>query len=74
VLGNVPLLVLDDLGTEKKSPFACEQLQKIVDHRARSSLPLVVTTNKPLNQLPNDDEGRIASRLQREAWCKVAIF
>lgn len=74
MLGAVSLLVLDDLGTEKKSPFALEQLQKIIDRRARSALPLVVTTNKSLNELPNDDEGRIASRLQRESWCKVVIF
>jgi len=74
VLKTVPLLVLDDLGTEKKSEWAIEQLQMIVDARSRSALPLVVTTNKALTQLPNDDEGRIASRLQREDWCKVVVF
>ncbi|MBA7552314.1 DNA replication protein DnaC [subsurface metagenome] len=74
VLGTVGLLVLDDLGTEKKSDWACETLQTIVDRRARSVLPLVVTANKALDELPNDDEGRIASRLQREIWCKVMVF
>lgn len=74
VLGTVPLLVLDDLGTEKKSEWATEKLQTIVDHRSRSALPLVVTTNKPLAELANDDEGRISSRLQRESWCRVVIF
>ena len=74
ILGTVSLLVLDDLGTEKKSEWACEKLQTIIDHRSRSALPLVVTTNKPLDELPNDDEGRISNRLQRESWCKVVIF
>jgi len=74
LLGAIPLLVLDDLGTEKKSEWACEKLQMIIDHRARSALPLVVTTNKSLNELPNDDEGRISNRLQREDWCKVVIL
>lgn len=74
VLGTVPLLVLDDLGTEKKSEWATEKLQTIIDHRSRSTLPLVVTTNKPLDELPNDDEGRISGRLQRESWCKVVVF
>ena len=74
VLASVALLVLDDLGTEKKSDWACETLQTIIDRRARSALPLVVTTNKALDQLPNDDEGRIASRLQRETWCKVVLI
>ena len=73
-LGTIPLLVLDDLGTEKKSEWATEQLQKIIDHRSRSALPLVATTNKPLDKLPNDDEGRISNRLQREPWCKVVIL
>ena len=71
---EVPLLVLDDLGTEKKSDWVCEKLQTIIDHRSRSALPLVVTTNKHLDKLPNDDEGRISSRLQREDWCKVVVF
>jgi len=74
LLETVPLLVLDDLGTEKKSEWVCETLQTIIDCRARNALPLLVTTNKPLNQLPNDDEGRIRSRLEREPWCKVVIL
>ena len=74
MLGKVPLLVLDDLGTEKKSDWACETLQTIIDRRARSALPLVVTTNKALDELPNDPEGRIASRLKRESWCKVVVI
>ena len=73
-LRNCQLLVLDDLGTEKKSDWAREQLQSIIDHRARNAMPMVVTTNKTLAQLPNDDEGRIASRLQREVWCKVVVL
>lgn len=74
LLGIVPLLVLDDLGTEKKSEWATEKLQTIINHRSQRALPLVVTTNKPLDELANDDEGRISSRLQRESWCKVVIF
>lgn len=74
LLKRVPLLVLDDLGTEKKSEWATEKLQQIIEHRSRSILPLVVTTNKPLDELPNDDEGRISGRLQRESWCKVVVF
>lgn len=74
VLGTVSLLVLDDLGTEKKSEWATEKLQTIINYRSQRALPLVVTTNKPLDELPNDDEGRISSRLQRESWCKVVVF
>lgn len=58
---NVPLLVLDDLGTENKTPWAQEKLDTIVDYRLMHDLSLVVTTNLTLPELPL----RIASRLQR---------
>jgi DNA replication protein DnaC len=58
---QVPLLVLDDLGTEKSTGWAQEKLDTIVDYRAMHGLDLVVTTNLSVNQLPV----RIASRLLR---------
>jgi DNA replication protein DnaC len=73
-LCQIPLLILDDLGVEKTSEWAQEQLQTIVHYRGFNGLPLVVTTNRPLNQLKGDDEGRIASRLKRETWCRVATI
>jgi DNA replication protein DnaC len=70
-LCQIPLLVLDDLGVEKASEWAQEQLQTVVHYRGFYGLPLVVTTNRPLDQLKGDAEGRIASRLKRETWCRV---
>jgi DNA replication protein DnaC len=64
-LCEVPLLVLDDLGTEKTTDFAREKLYTIIDYRYIHALPLVVTLNKRLDEIPGDDEHRIASRLQR---------
>ena len=58
---NVPLLVLDDLGVEKSSGWVQEKLDTIVHYRSIRGLPLVVTTNLPMDQL----QVRIASRLQR---------
>ena len=71
---NVGLLVLDDLGVEKASEWAQEQIQTIVHYRGINGLPLVVTSNKPLNDMPIDPEHRIASRLQRESWCRVVAI
>lgn len=69
---NVALLALDDLAMEKASEWAQEQLQTLIDYRYSHHLPLVVTTNKPVNALGKIDPlGRISSRLQREEWCKV---
>ncbi len=71
---NVPLLVLDDLGVEKPSAWVEEQLETIIDYRCMNELPLVVTTNKPVDQLPGDKENRIASRLQRITQSKVVVI
>ena len=71
-LCEVGLLVLDDLGLlEKPSSWAQEQIQIIVHYRGINGLPLVVTSNKQLDEMPIDPERRIASRLQRETWCRV---
>lgn len=58
---NVPLLFMDDLGTENSTPWAQEHLDTIVDYRLMRKLPLIITTNTPKNKLPF----RIASRLER---------
>ena len=50
------LLVLDDLGAERSTEYAIEQLYAIVDQRYRSGKPLIVTTNMTLEQLKNGPE------------------
>jgi DNA replication protein DnaC len=59
---NVPLLALDDLGTENPTPWVQERLDTIIDYRLMNELALVVTTNSPMEDLPF----RIRSRLARE--------
>ena len=71
---NVPLLVLDDLGVQKTTPWAQEQLQTIVDYRFMEGLALVVTSNKPIDEIPGDDESRIASRLQRNPNGAIVVI
>lgn len=67
---NVHLLVLDDLGTQNATPWACEKLYQIINHRYSLKLPTLVTTNQDLNEI----DPRIASRLQdRELVSKVQI-
>lgn len=71
---TVPLLVLDDLGAERPSLWATEKLTTIIHSRLVAGLPLVVTTNKPLDELPGDEDHRIASRLQRHPRAKVIVL
>ena len=57
---EIPLLILDDFGTQNATPWAQEKIFQIMNHRYINQLPTVVTSN----MLINDFEGRIRSRLQ----------
>lgn len=58
---KIPLLILDDLGTENPTRWVQERLDTIVDYRLMHGLSLVVTANVTLEELGV----RIASRLDR---------
>ncbi|GAU66679.1 putative helicase loader [Streptomyces sp. NBRC 110611] len=56
-LCRVPLLLLDDLGTEKLSEWTEEATYRLINERYNQCLPLVVTTNFPVRAAP-DETGR----------------
>lgn len=56
---NVPLLILDDLGSQSGTAWAEEKLFQLVNHRYNACLPTVITTNLTIG----DMESRLASRL-----------
>ena len=62
---TVPLLIVDDLGTENTTPWAREKLYQIFNHRYNYRLPTVVTTNVDLDSL----DPRIASRICDQQLC-----
>ena len=45
------LLIIDDLGIERNSEFALEQVFNVIDSRYRGKKPLIVTTNLTLDEL-----------------------
>ncbi len=45
------LLILDDLGVERDSTYGAEQIFNVIDARANSKLPVIVTTNLTLEEL-----------------------
>jgi len=57
---EIPLLILDDFGTQNATSWAQEKIFQIMNHRYINQLPTVVTSN----MLITDFEGRIRSRLQ----------
>jgi len=67
---NVPLLVLDDLGAEYRTYWVQEKLDTIIDYRLMHGLPLVVTTNMPMDEL----HFRIESRLKRSPGSRVVVI
>ena len=49
------LLIIDDLGAERKSEFMQEQVWNIVDARYRAGLPMIITTNLTMDEIKNPD-------------------
>jgi DNA replication protein DnaC len=56
---QVPLLIIDDFGTQNATPWAQEKLFQLLDFRYVNESPTVITTNLRLEEI----EGRIRSRL-----------
>lgn len=65
-LARYQLIVIDDLGVERQTPYMQEIVYNIVDARYRSRLPMIVTTNLDISEIkkPGDvSNTRIYDRL-----------
>lgn len=63
---ETPLVCFDDLGAERSSQYALEQVFMLVDERYMTQRPLIVTTNLTLDEIkhPKDiDRKRIYDRI-----------
>ena len=50
-LSGFSLLIIDDLGIERSTDYAKEQVYSIIDERYKSGLPVIVTTNLTIEDL-----------------------
>ena len=50
-----PLLIIDDLGIERDTPYTMELIYSIIDSRYRSGKPMIITTNLTMQELENPD-------------------
>jgi DNA replication protein DnaC len=57
------LLVLDELGVQKATEFADEQLYRVLDARYDMQLPTIITTNQPKDRIDERIRSRYASGL-----------
>ena len=65
-LGTYDLLILDDLGVERSTEYAMEQMFHVIDCRYRSRKPMIVTINLKLDEIkhpPDLAHARIYDRI-----------
>lgn len=72
---KVPVLVLDNLGTESATPWAREKLIQLLEYRYDARLPTVITTSRPLDKIDEwlkariyDDERFSVALITAKAW------
>ena len=65
-LENVKVLVIDDYGAESDTEWAREKLFQLLNFRHARTLPTVITTNLPLDEMPP----RIRSRVMESSVVK----
>jgi DNA replication protein DnaC len=68
---DIPLLVLDDLGSEKTTEYTVTTLYILIDRRDRNLKDTIITTNLTLDEIEKKLSPRIASRLQ--GWYNIAV-
>jgi DNA replication protein DnaC len=63
---HYPLLIIDDLGIERSTEYAKEQVYAVIDERYKANLPLIITTNLTINEIRHPEnvaDARIYSRV-----------
>jgi DNA replication protein DnaC len=64
-LQGVPILIVDDLGVEKRTAWTDEQMYLLVDHRLERDKPTLFTSNCPISELEDRIRSRISHRGSR---------
>lgn len=67
IVSECDLLIIDDLGTEFKTPFSTSQLYNICNSRMLAKRPLIFNTNLSPEQMKKDYTERFVSRIFGEA-------
>ncbi len=74
-LNQYRLLIIDDLGVERDTPYVLETVYLVIDERYKSGKPFIITTNLSLQELQNPvdlEHGRIYDRIMER--CTLVAF
>lgn len=70
-LNDNSLLILDDLGIERDTAYAREQVYNVIDARYRAGLPMIITTNLTMDKIKathDIDNMRIYDRILEKCF------
>lgn len=56
MVANAPLLVLDDVGTERNTEYNNEQVYEIINARYKAKKPLIITTNLTMTEMKSETD------------------
>ncbi|GAG78893.1 unnamed protein product, partial [marine sediment metagenome] len=60
---TAPLLIMDDFGEQSTTPWAREKLYQVINYRYNARLATVITTRYSLQEILEEIEGSVSSRL-----------
>jgi DNA replication protein DnaC len=63
-LANIEILVIDDFGVQKDSPWVNNVLYDLIDSRYEKNLLTILTSNEPMDSWKEISNGRVFSRLK----------
>lgn len=75
-LRQVPLLIIDDLGTERRTDYALELVYGVIDDRLKAQLPLIITTNLSVEQMQAEANimlSRIYERILAACLIRISL-
>lgn len=73
-LNHYRLLVIDDLGMERNSSYALEQIYNVIDSRCQSEKPMIITTNLTVEQMRSEMDLSRARIYDRVLACCYPIM
>ena len=73
-MGKAQLVLFDDLGAERNTSYALELVYNLVDSRYRQRKPMIVTTNRSLEEMQSEPDIRFKRIYDRVLECCYPVL